>query len=174
MNVIPHELKNYVVIGAPHTSNWDFITGMSLMYMHGGKPRFLIKADWMKFPFNLFLRPLGALGIDRSAIAAGEKSDSTGELAKIFNDTSGVNVWISPEGTRSANNRWKSGFYYIAHKAQVPIVCCYADWAKKELGAGLVIDSSLSKEEVMHKVAHFYRKMQGKNQENFLIDERYL
>ena len=80
---------------------------------------------------------------------------------------------ISPEGTRSLNKNWKTGFYYIAQKAKVPIVLGYADYKTKTAGLGLVIyPEEVTKD--MTSIMDFYKGMEGKFPEKFQLDEKYL
>ena len=92
----------------------------------------------------------------------------------MFHTEQKIALWVAPEGTRSLNTKWKTGFYYIAKKANVPIVLAYADWKTKTLGLGKVIYPTDSLENDMRQIMEFYRPMQGKIQEKFSIDPQYL
>ena len=120
-----------VFIGAPHTSNWDFIIGY-LYYKSlgtGVTPRFLIKKEWFVFPFNLIFKALGGVLVDRKSGA------STGEQAtEMLRTAAQLHIAITPEGTRKPRERWKSGFYRIAMEAGVPVQLAKIDYAKKEVG----------------------------------------
>jgi len=172
---LPDELGSYVALGAPHTSNWDFITAMTIIHnAKNVKSKFLIKASWMKFPLNLFFSPIGAVGVNRDAIKENSGLKSTDVLSSLFHKKDKIALWIAPEGTRSLNPKWKSGFYYIAKKAQVPIVLAYADWKTKTLGFGKVIHLTDDFESDMQRIMDFYAPMEGKIKEKFQIDNRYL
>jgi hypothetical protein len=93
-------------------------------------------------------------------------------MASLFKERSEFVLMISPEGTRSPNKHWKTGFYYIAQKAQVPIVLGYANYKTKEAGLGLVLYPQ-DFEKDMATIMDFYRTMGGKVQSNFLLDERF-
>jgi 1-acyl-sn-glycerol-3-phosphate acyltransferase len=171
---IPDDLKVYVAVGAPHTSNWDFVTAMTIMRHSKVRSKFLIKSSWMKFPMKYILAPLGAVAVDREAIQSGEVKSSTDTLSELFDTGEKTALWIAPEGTRSFRDKWKTGFYYIALKANLPIVLAYADWKTKTAGLGKVIYPTGDKEKDLREIMNFYKEMQGKIPEKFSVDTRYL
>lgn len=171
-NDIPDELRSFVMIGAPHTSNWDFIPAMAVSYLMKRKAHFVIKSDWLKFPLKFFLVQAGAVGVDRKMLKTSKTLSNTDVMAKFFTDNPEFVLMISPEGTRSPNHHWKSGFYYIAAKARVPIVLGYADYQTKTAGLGKVIYPS-NFEEDMRQIMEFYQGIHGKHPENFLLDRDY-
>jgi 1-acyl-sn-glycerol-3-phosphate acyltransferase len=171
-NNIPDDLRSSVFIGAPHTSNWDFIPAMAVSYLMKRDAKFVIKKEWLKFPLNLIFGPMGAVGVDRQAIKESKTAKSTDVMADLFKTAPDFVLMISPEGTRSPNKNWKTGFYYIAQKAKVPIVLGYANYKNKEAGLGMVIyPEDFDKD--MVKIMDFYRPMAGKVPENFQLDERF-
>lgn len=170
-NKIPDELKSFVFIGAPHTSNHDFIPAMAVAQLMRRHARFVIKDDWMKFPMNLIMKPAGAIGLNRRELKSGTASN-TDIMAKLFKDYEELVLMISPEGTRKPNPNWKTGFYYIAQKAHVPIVLGFADYRKKVAGMGLVIYPS-DFEKDMRTIMDFYRDISGHNPGNFKLDARF-
>lgn len=172
VNNVPDNVRSFVFIGAPHTSNHDFVPAMAMAYTTHLNARFVIKNDWMKFPLNLFFGPIGAIGLDRKAIASSGTANTTEAMADLFKKEKDLVLMISPEGTRSPRHHWKTGFYYIAQKAGVPIALGYADYTKKEAGIGMLIYPT-DFEADMRKIMDFYRGMQGKNPENFQLDERF-
>ncbi len=90
----------------------------------------------------------------------------------LFEEIPDLVLMISPEGTRKPNENWKTGFYYIAQKAGVPIVVGYPDYKKKEAGLGLVIYPT-NFDDDMKKINEFYSKCTGAKPENFLLDKRF-
>tara|TARA_B100001971_G_scaffold37960_1_gene32969 strand:- start:10161 stop:10766 length:606 start_codon:yes stop_codon:yes gene_type:complete len=175
VNNLPADLGSYVALGAPHTSNWDFITAMTIIHnAKDVKSKFLIKSSWTRFPMNFFFDAIGGVGVDRKAISQKGNINSTDLLSQMFHTEQKIALWVAPEGTRSLNTKWKTGFYYIAKKANVPIVLAYADWKTKTLGLGKVIYPTDSLENDMRQIMEFYRPMQGKIQEKFSIDPQYL
>jgi 1-acyl-sn-glycerol-3-phosphate acyltransferase len=115
----------------PHTSNWDFIAFMGIAHAHGITPAFMGKDSLFKGPMGTFMREMGGVPVDRSA-AHGVVQQMVDEFARREE----MMLVIAPEGTRSSVNRWKTGFYQIAMKAGVPLVCGYADNARKVAGLG--------------------------------------
>ncbi len=172
INDIPAELKSFVFIGAPHTSNFDFIAAMAVSHFMNRNARFVIKKEWLSFPFNYFFSPLGAIGVDRNVKTGDKKMSYTDQMAKMFEEHKEFVLMIAPEGTRSPNSNWKTGFYYIAQKANVPIVLGYADFNKKEAGLGLVIHPT-DFEKDMQVIMDFYKDKQGKNKKNFKLDSKF-
>jgi 1-acyl-sn-glycerol-3-phosphate acyltransferase len=169
---IPKELKSFVFIGAPHTSNYDFIPAMAVSYLMKRNAHFVIKKEWLKFPLGIFFKLIGGIGVERNALKKSKSSSSTDDMAKLFFDHEGFVLMIAPEGTRSPNANWKTGFYYIALKAKVPLVLGYANYKNKEAGLGLVLYPT-DFEKDMVTITEFYKEMEGLVQENFLLDQRF-
>ena len=105
-----------VMCVAPHTSNRDFFYAMLFDRSQGGHAHFLMKKFWFFWPLGILLRKWGGIAVDRS-----HRKHMTEELASMFKTNDNFRIAITPEGTRSANDKWKLGFYYIALKANVPI-----------------------------------------------------
>lgn len=169
---IPADLKSFVVVGAPHTSNWDFFPAMSLMFLLNRNVKFIMKKSWLKFPMNLLLENMGALGIDRDSIQNEGQSNTTDTLSELFKTHKNLALMISPEGTRKPNENWKTGFYYIAKKAGVPIVLVFADYEKKIAGVGKIIYPD-DYDKDMQTITDFFKDKKGKNQSNFKLDKRF-
>lgn len=163
-----------VMIASPHTSNWDLWYMILAFKVFGIPLRFTIKKEWMKFPFNLLMRPLGAIGIDRSPKVAGQKRKSMVEsMADLFDQNDKLAVVVTPEGSRSLRTEWKTGFYYVAKSAGVPVCCGYLDYAKKEAGVGMEVFPSEDAEADLAKIMAFYKPIGPKFPEKFSIDTRY-
>lgn len=126
VNKYPNPDKCIIAI-APHTSNWDFIVGKLAYSSLGRTANFLIKKEWFVFPFNLFFKNIGGVPVERS-----KKGSTTDILAAEFAKYEKLQLAITPEGTRKPNAEWKKGFYFIALKAQVPIMLVGLDYGKKE------------------------------------------
>jgi 1-acyl-sn-glycerol-3-phosphate acyltransferase len=94
-------------------------------------------------------------------------------MAELFEQHQRIAVMVTPEGTRSLRKQWKTGFYYAALKADVPICLGYLDYANKIAGVGPVIYPSGNLETDMRQIMDFYRPIQGKHPELFSLDERY-
>ena len=129
---LPTGADKFVLIAAPHTSNWDLpytlMTGLALrlnLYWMG-------KASLFRAPFGPVMRWLGGLAVDRS------KSNNTVAAAALaLQQADGpLQLVVSPEGTRGRVRQWKTGFYFIAVQAQVPIVLAFMDYGRKVGGLG--------------------------------------
>ena len=167
---LPDEIKKCVIIAAPHTSNWDFIYAMGALRIMKLKSRFTIKKEWMRFPFKGIMKSLGALPIDRNAIKNGEKKGTVDAVADLFSDREELRLMITPEGTRAKMEKWKTGFYYIALKAKVPIALAFIDYKKKVCGVDKIIYPSGDFNVDMKQIMAYYKNASGKHPENFSID----
>jgi 1-acyl-sn-glycerol-3-phosphate acyltransferase len=122
----PVHINHAVIVMGPHTSNWDFIMGRIGFAKYGLNGKFLIKSSLFFFPLGAFLRALGGIPINR-----GKHNNFTEQAANLFKENKKLHLVFTPEGTRSYNDNWKKGFYYIALKAQVPIFIGFLDYEKK-------------------------------------------
>lgn len=160
---------NYMIIAAPHTSNWDFPIGISLAIHLRVKAYWIGKHSLFKGPTGPFMRWLGGIPLDRS------KANNMVEASiQAYEDNDDFAFAIAPEGTRSWSPRWKTGFYHIAKGANVPIALAYFDFAKKQGGIGKLMQVSGNLDEDMEIIEQFYRDINGKNPENFNQDIRGL
>jgi 1-acyl-sn-glycerol-3-phosphate acyltransferase len=170
----PKNFNRAVMLAVPHTSNWDLPIARAAFYLMGIPVRFTVKKEWMKFPFNLIGKPLGGIAIDRSPKKAGDQRRSMTEaMIDLFAENKELVVLVTPEGTRSYNDKWKTGFYYVALGAKVPIALGYLDYAKKEAGVGLVFEPTGNIEADMQKIMDFYRNIKGKFPEKFSTDKTF-
>jgi 1-acyl-sn-glycerol-3-phosphate acyltransferase len=121
-------LPKMVIIGAPHTSNWDFPLAMTLIFYLGVHLNWMAKKEFFVAPVAGLWRWLGGVPIDRQAAngVVGQTVEAIQQRAKIV-------LAIAPEGTRSKVARWRTGFYYIAHNANIPIVPVLVDYGRKTL-----------------------------------------
>jgi 1-acyl-sn-glycerol-3-phosphate acyltransferase len=157
-------LPRCVICVAPHTSNWDFILGLLFYKSIGGRPHILVKKSWFVFPLNFLLRAVGAVPVDRS-----RSTSLTDQMQVEFARRAHFQLAIAPEGTRKRNAKWKSGFYYIAWEAKVPIVLAYLDYARRMVG---VIENFLPSGNVqadMEKIKAKYKHIVGKKPSQFAI-----
>lgn len=128
---LPAGVKKCILVGAPHTSNFDFIYGMCGLTLLGIKLRFLAKKELFKFPLGWLLTGLGGIPVDRS-----KKNSMVDAIAELFESHNELVVMVPPEGTRKKVERWRTGFYYSALKAGVPIVLGYLDYKTKIASVG--------------------------------------
>ncbi len=128
MNGIPPSLKKYVVAVAPHTSWKDFFLGLVIRSALGRKIYYLAKKELFDTPFGFFFWWTGGKPVDRK-----QKTGLVDQVVKLLNGSEEFAVAIAPEGTRKKVQQFKTGFYYIAKKANVPIVACLFDYEHKEV-----------------------------------------
>lgn len=150
---------------APHTSNLDFIIG-KLAFSSLGKrrPFFMIKKEWLRFPFNLVIKPLGGIPVDR-----GRKTSLIDQIVKEFETRDYFQLAITPEGTRKANKNWKRGFYYIGKIANVPILLAYIDYESKTVGIDKIFHPTDNEENDIAAIKSYFSQFKGKNPEGFAI-----
>ena len=118
-------LKKAVIIALPHTSWHDFYIGVLLRKVTRVKTNFVAKQELFKWPFGYFFRALGGKALDRTS---GQNKVET--IAKLFNGEDEFRLTLAPEGTRKKVDKWKTGFYYIAKTAGVPIIMFTLDFKK--------------------------------------------
>lgn len=148
----------YVLIAAPHSSNWDFFIGLAVKNILQIKPKFLAKKELFFFPFNLFLSAIGGIAVDRS-----NKHDLVNDISSRFHQNNKFSLALAPEGTRKAVAKFKTGFYQIATKANVAIVMVGLDYSKKEVtfAPPFYPTGDLTKDSLV--IAEFYKDKTGKH-----------
>jgi len=119
----PPNLPKFVIIAAPHTSNWDFPLAMAAKLALAIDAMWLGKDSLFRFPLSVVLRALGGVPVDRSA-----SNDVVQQVTAEFAKRERMVLALAPEGTRKRVERWRTGFYHIAHAAGVPIVPVALDW----------------------------------------------
>jgi len=128
VNDFPKDIQKYVVIAAPHTSWQDFPIGILARNTSGVKINFIGKASLFKGPFGFIFKSLGGTPVDRST-----SNNLVDAIVQIFDKKEQFRLALSPEGTRKKVEKWKTGFYYIAKGAKVPIVMATLDFGKKQV-----------------------------------------
>ncbi len=149
-------IPKYVLIGAPHTSNWDFVLALLAKAALGIRFRWIGKDSLFRWPFGGFMRWLGGIPVNRRW-----RSNFTDFMAEQFRASRELIVVITPEGTRSRTEHWKSGFYYLALRAGVPIVLGFVDYRRKILGIGPVLVPTGNIDADMAPIREFYADKQG-------------
>jgi len=152
----------YVLIGAPHTSNWDFPVTLMICFALRLKVYWMGKSSLFPPLLGAIMRWLGGIPVDRSR--AGNLVQGT---VDAFNKAERLTVIVPPEGTRSKVTHWKTGFYYIAQGADVPIALGYLDFRKKEGGIGRMFQPSGDIAADMVEIQGFYAGITGKNPGKF-------
>ena len=140
-----------VMVAAPHTSNWDGAITLGTVLAMRLNIHWMGKDSMFRWPFGRLLRWMGGVPVDRST---GRGLVQT-TIDKLIENPHYI-ILISPEGTRSATREWKTGFYKIAHGANVPIVLAYIDFARKVVGFGPLVQSSGDMEREMQNIRAFY------------------
>jgi 1-acyl-sn-glycerol-3-phosphate acyltransferase len=160
---LPPGTDKCVLIAAPHTSNWDLPYTLMVCFVLRLNVYWMGKQQIFKPPFGAIMKWLGGIPVQRekssnlvaSSVEAIKAAD--GPLALI----------VPPEGTRSKTRYWKTGFYWIAVGAEVPIVMAYMDYAQKRSGLGPVFKPSGDVEADMAAIKAFYAPIRGKNADQF-------
>ncbi len=153
-------IKKAVIIGAPHTSNLDFIVGLFLRKITRTKTNFIGKKELFIWPFGFYFRAVGGIPIDR---VSGQ--DKVETIAKLFNDKKEFRLALSPEGTRKKVDKWKTGFYYIAKAANVPIIMFTFDYKNKLNTISEPFYPTNNIEADFNQIHHFYKGILGKTSE---------
>ena len=147
-----------VLVGAPHTTNWDFPIALLGMSALGIKFNWVGKHTLFKWPFGFFMHLLGGISLDRRSGGAGFAI----KAVESFRDLDRFVLAIAPEGTRHRTEYWKAGFYKIAIKSNVPIALGYVDYKKKEIGIGKILIPSGDKNKDFALIKKFYSDKSGK------------
>ena len=129
------KIKKCVMIGAPHTSNWDAVNLVAAFQLMKVSLKFTLKKEWVRFPLNIFFVPLGAIGIDRTPKDGSTiRRSMVDVMTDLFNERDELIIVFAPEGTRSRREKWRTGFYHTALAAKVPIMLGYLDYKEKRAG----------------------------------------
>ena len=118
--------RKFVILGAPHTSNWDFPVFLGTVEALGRRVRFIGKSSLFRWPMGGFMRALGGVPVRRDT-----QQDLVSQVAAQFALHDDFVLIVAAEGTRAPTTRWRTGFYQIALKAKVPIVCAGPDYGRK-------------------------------------------
>jgi len=160
----PPAEKRFVLLAAPHTSNWDLPVMLSITMSLGLKVHWMGKHTLFKPPFGGLMRWLGGLPIERH-----KHKGVVEAVAERYRQADELVIAIPPEATRSRAAFWRSGFYHIAREAQVPIALGFLDYEKQVGGIGPLIWPTGDIHADMDKIRTFYAPMQGKFAENFAV-----
>lgn len=152
------EPRKFVLIAAPHTSNWDFLYFIGLTEDLGIMPHFMAKKSLFRWPWKNFMLDMGGVPVDRSS-----NQNYVQAMIDEFAKRKEFMLTIAPEGTRGAVGKWKTGFYHIAMGAKVPLVVGMMDYAKKSGGLGPAIWPTGDFKADMARIAEFYAKVTPKH-----------
>ena len=149
---------------APHTSNWDFFIGKTYYTALGRTSNFLMKKEWFFWPLGPLFRRMGGIPVERS-----RHTSMTDQLAQRAMESARFSLAVTPEGTRSRNAEWKRGFYYIALKAQLPILLYGLDFGTKTIVCKRTLVPSGDVDADMRIIADYFSHFKGKHPENFAL-----
>ncbi len=156
------EYDKCVICAAPHTSNWDLFFGKLFYGGLNRKVNFLMKKEWFFFPLGPLFKAMGGIPVDRS-----RKTSFTDQMAERFKKSRFLHLAITPEATRKANPEWKKGFYYIALKAQVPILLIGIDYPSRTIACTRSIMPSGNFEQDLYEIKQYFMQFRGKKPQNF-------
>ena len=162
-NVTVPNYDKCVICAAPHTTNMDLFIGKLFYGAIGRKTSFMMKKEWFFFPLGYWMR--------RRTCLETRKSSLVEQMAEVFAKRPKFHLAITPEGTRKRNPNWKKGFYYIALKAQVPIVLIGIDYNTKTVTSTKAIMPSGDIEKDMREIKLYFKDFKGKHPENFSIGD---
>lgn len=160
---VPDEPK-FVMIVAPHTSNWDFPVGVAALFALGFNISFLGKHTLFKWPLGIFMRWLGGIPVQRA-----ERRDRVAESVAAFKSRAQLILAIAPEGTRKLVKQWKTGFYHVADGAGVPIVLVAFDYGSKTVRIGAPFRTTGNIEVDMPELKKFFVGVVARHPEKFLL-----
>lgn len=152
------DLPKFIIIGAPHTSNWDFLLFLGIIFRLKADARYMGKAELFRPPYGWFFYWCGGIPVDRKK--------STGlveQMVEAFNRSERLILVIAPEGTRHHVTEWKRGFYHIAKSAGIPIVMAKVDGKQKITHVGEVFHLTEDMEADMQSIQEVFAGYEGIN-----------
>lgn len=150
-------IKKAVIIAAPHTSWHDFYIGLLLRKITGVKTNFVGKKELFKWPFGFYFRAIGGKPVNRAS-----RTNMVDQVVQLFKEDDEFRLTLAPEGTRKKVEEWKTGFYYIAKAAQVPIIMFTLDFENKINRVSQPFYPTDDKEQDFKDIAAFYSGVKGK------------
>ena len=157
-----HNVSKLVIVLAPHTSWTDFWVALATKLSLGLRASWLIADTYTKWPVGNIIRWLGGIAVNRQV-----KNHLVSHAVHTFNEQDGLVLGILPEGTRKKVAKWKSGFWYIAKEAGVPIQLASLDYDKRHFEFGLVIDTAENKDSDMRKILGYYKSFTPRHPHKF-------
>ncbi len=157
IGTVDPDINKCIIIVVPHTSNLDFLLGLLIRGIMDVDINFVGKKELFNFPFGYYFRSVGGAPLDRSG-----GKNNVDATVEVFNKHETFRLALSPEGTRKKVNELRTGFYYIALKAKVPIIPVALDYGKKEVRVGNPIAVTGNFDEDMKAILPFFKGVQGK------------
>ncbi|MFI7585662.1 1-acyl-sn-glycerol-3-phosphate acyltransferase [Spongisporangium articulatum] len=148
--------RNGIFIGAPHTSNWDFVLALMLLWHDRVPPHILVKKEFFRWPFGYVMRGLGCVPVDRS-----HPGGMVGQLAEMAGGREDFTVVVAAEGTRSKGEYWKSGFYRLALETGLPVTLGFVDGPSRTTGTGPSVTMTGDVKADMDVLREFYADKRG-------------
>ncbi len=148
--------KTGIMVGAPHTSNWDWVATMLMMWSREVTPTILIKRELFKGPMGWLLRATGGVPVDRD-----NASEVVSDLADNLTRDEKLVVAIAAEGTRTRSEYWKSGFYRLAQQTGLPVALGFIDGPTRTVGFGPTVEITGDVRADMDRIRAFYADKQG-------------
>lgn len=155
-----------IICVAPHTSNWDFIIAKLYYFALGRRAGFLMKKEWFVGPLGAMFRAMDGVPVERS-----RHTSLTDQLAERARESERFELALTPEGTRSRVTTWKRGFYYIALKADLPILLYAIDYKRRTITCTLALRPTGDVDADMRRIMDYYRPCEGKHPERFCVEE---
>lgn len=152
-----HSIKKAVIIAAPHTHWYDFPLGLLLRSVLGVKTHYIGKKSLFRWPFGWFFRILGGTPVERKS-----NENQVEAIARVFSEKEEFRLALAPEGTRKKVEEWRTGFYYIAKTAKVPIIMFTLDFINKQNHFSEPFYPSDNKEADFNFIKSFYKGVKGK------------
>lgn len=162
---MPPKEPKYVLIGVPHTSNWDFPLGLAIAFVYRLDMHWMGKDSLFKSWRGPIMRWMGGIPIDRLS-----SNNVVAQTIEAFNVSDRLVVAIPPEGTRSKVDKWKTGFYYIALGAKVPIALGFLDYKRKAGGFLSSFHPTGDADKDIVAIRAYYTGISGKYSENTTVD----
>lgn len=159
---VPKDIRKYVIIAAPHTSYWDFPMFLLVVFALRLNLNVFIKHTMFIGPIGWFLSYCGGVPIDRRAAGARVR-----QTVQEFENNDDMVLLITPEGTRSAQTNWKTGFYHIASEANVPVAVAFVDTAARRAGIDHFITPSGDIDKQIAEIKAFYDTKRGVKPQNY-------
>ena len=149
--------KKCILIAAPHTHWVDFFLGLAIKYSINENLKFLAKKELFFIPLNILMNYLGGIPVKRDS-----NTNTVDQISRFFNERNEFKLAISPEGTRKKVEKWKTGFYYIAKKSNIPIICISLNFLKKTVTFSKPYSLTKNKEKDFHKLKNNFKESIGK------------
>ena len=152
------DIPKFILIGAPHTSSWDFVLFLGVIFTLRANVRFMGKAELFRPPIGFFFRYCGGIPVDRS-----KATGLVDQMVQAIRESDRFILTIAPEGTRHHVQEWKRGFYHIAKGAGIPIVTAIVDGKHKTVRIGQVFHLTEDMESDMKTIQGFFKGVVGIN-----------